>query len=308
MTLLAVKVFDESNNEVVSTISISTDNCNLTEIIPAIRQLVIGQNKKNSPQGWVCGEHTIFFDYMRSNNYFIVAIASLNTSFVKLEKFLVMLKGSMKENMIDSNGIISSKLFQDTCDLLVKSIDSTPNLSISLLGLAKSGKTTFIQQYITEQQLAGFNSYEPTRLLNIVNLEGGSDLPQIRFFDLGMAFQQHWWKFSAESDGYIFFIDMSNNNSINASKELFEEIRNFWDLPFVIAANKMDTSVIKNPRRYLSRKLFVPIRLIYQVETSTGVGLKDLLQNLVTNEIQTKKQYSAVLQRSSNKNGKKRHV
>ncbi len=308
MTLLAVKVFDESNNEVVTTISIGADNCNISEILPTIRQLTIGQNKKNSPQGWVCGKYSFTFDYISSKKLFLVAIASLNTSFVKLKNFLELLKVSIKENLLDATGMISSKQFQDTCDLLVKSVDSSPSLNISLLGLAKSGKTTFIQQHITEQQLAGFNSYEPTRLVNIVNLERSTDLPQIRFYDLGMAFQQHWWKFSAESDGYIFFVDMSDSNSINASKELLEEIRNFWDLPFVIAANKMDNSIIKNPRRYLSRKLFIPIRLIFEVETSTGVGLKALLQNLVTNEIQVKKQYSAVLQRPSTKNESKGHV
>jgi len=308
MTLLAVKVFDESNKEVVTTISIGADNCNISEILPTIRQLAMDQNKKNSPQAWVCGEYSFSFDYISSKSLLLVAIASLNTSFVKLKKFLELLKETIEENSINESGILSSKFFQDTCDLLVKSVDSIPNLRISLLGLAKSGKTTFIQQHITEQQLAGFNSYEPTELVNIVNFEGSSDLPQIRFYDLGMAFQQHWWKFSSESDGYIFFIDISDSNSINASKELLEEIRNFWDLPFVIAANKIDNSTIKNPRRYLSRKLFVPIRLIHEVETSTGVGLKALLQDLVINEIQTKKQYSAVLQRTRTKNESKRRV
>ncbi|MCK4849327.1 MAG: hypothetical protein KAT16_09890 [Candidatus Heimdallarchaeota archaeon] len=70
----------------------------------------------------------------------------------------------------------------------------------------------------------------------------------------------------------------------------------------------MDNSIIKNTRRYLSRKLFVPIKLIYEVETSTGVGLKALLQGLVVNEIQGKKQYSAVLQRPTTKNNNKGHV
>ncbi len=46
MTLLAVKVFNEFHNEVVSTISIGADNCNLSEILPTIRQLIIDQNKK----------------------------------------------------------------------------------------------------------------------------------------------------------------------------------------------------------------------------------------------------------------------
>jgi signal recognition particle receptor subunit beta len=308
MTLFAVKVFDEFNNEVASTISVNADNCNLSELLPTLRQLIINQNTKNSPQGWVCGNYSFLFDYISSKRLFLVAIASLNTSFVKLEKFLKLLKVSLMEYLLDVSGMVSSKFFQDTCDTLVKTVDSSPNLSISLLGLAKSGKTTFIQQHITEQQLAGFNSYEPTRLVNIVNLEGSSDLTQIRFYDLGMAFQQHWWKFSTESDGYIFFIDMSDSISINASKELLEEIRNFWDLPFVIAANKMDNSIVKNPRRYLSRKLFVPIRLIYEVETSTGVGLEALLQGLVSNEIQTKKQYSTVVQRSPTKKDNKGHV
>ena len=308
MTLLAVKVFDENNNEVASTISVNADNCNLPEILPIIRQLVSKNTNLNSPQGWVCGRFSYIFDYLNSKKLLFVVVSTLNTSIVKLEQFLQLLKSSTKKNILEPTGKISPKLFQDTCDVLVKTIDSTPNLRISLLGLAKSGKTSFIQQYITEQQLAGFNSYEPTRLVNIVNLENNPNLPQIRFYDLGMAFQQHWWKFSTESDAYIFFIDMSDQQSIKTSKELLEEIRNFWDLPFVIAANKVDNSIVKNPRRYLSRKLFVPIRLVYEVETSTGVGLEKLLQGLVKNEIQVKKSISTVLQRAPTKSENKGHA
>ena len=301
MTLIAVKVFNGNNDEVASTISVNTEYFNIPEILPIIRQLISNRKNLYSPQGWVCSKFSYIFEYLASQDLLFVVISTLNTSFNKLEQFLSLLKSSMNEYILNSTGEISSKLFQDTCDELIKGIDSTPNLSISLLGLAKSGKTSFIQQYITEQQLAGFNSYQPTSLVNIANLESKSDLPQIRFYDLGMAFQQHWWKFSTESDGYIFFIDMSDPQAIKNSKELLEEIRNFWDLPFVVAANKMDNSVVKNPRRYLSRKMFVPIRLIYEVETSTGVGLETLLHGLVQNEIQVKKPISTVLQRARSK-------
>ncbi len=301
MTLLAVKVFDDDDREIISTISVSPDDYHLSSHLPAIRRL-LDQNYSGYPiQGWVFGERLLAFSYLKAQKILLVAIASMNTSFSKLKAFLKALGKSYKSEIFENQQATFQKDFQDICDTIVRMVDSSITLRISLLGLARSGKTTFVQQYITEQQLAGFNSYEPTKLVNIVTQENSTQSPHLRFYDLGMAFQQHWWKFSTESDGYIFFVDVSDSRAISNSKELLEEIRNFWDLPYVIAANKKDVGSIKNIRRYLSRKFLVPIRLIYETESSTGLGCDLLLQGLIT-EIKKTKAYQPLMQSQPSKN------
>jgi GTPase SAR1 family protein len=301
MTLLAVKVFDDENHEIISTVSVSSDDFELSSQLPIIRQL-LNKNRNGHPiQGWVWGDRFLAFSYLKDQKALLVAIASINTPFSKLKAFLSVLGKSYKTEIFDKHQTSFQKDFQDICDTIVKMVDSSTTFSISLLGLARSGKTTFLQQYITEQQLAGFSSYEPTKLVNIVNQESSTESPHLRFYDLGMAFQQHWWKFSAESDGYIFFVDISDTRAINSSKELLEEIRNFWDLPYVIAANKIDVASIKNVRRYLSRKFLVPIRLIYETECSTGVGCDSLLQGLIT-EIEKANTYQPIVHSQQSKN------
>lgn len=286
MTLLAVKGFDHMNHEVLSSISLSTHDCDVEKVIPEIRKLLCNSDNNKKIPGWVCGDYSIAFSNIQDKNLLLVAIASINTPFIKLRRFLNLLKLSLTDCLKHKQITEIQEIFQELCDSAVNSVDNSIKLNISLLGLEKSGKTTFSHQYITGQRLAGFNSYEPTRLLNIISYENSPDYPHIYFFDLGMAFRQHWWKFSSESDGYIFFVDMADTKSIKKSVDLFEEIRNFWDLPFVVAANKMDMCTIKNPRRYLSRKLLVPIRVIYEVETSTSAGLDRLLGGLIKKEIQ----------------------
>jgi signal recognition particle receptor subunit beta len=102
-----------------------------------------------------------------------------------------------------------------------------------------------------------------------------------------MRFQNQWWKFSRESDGYIFFVS-SDDTRMNEARDLLQEVRNFWDLPFVVAANKRDTAKISNIRKYVCRKLRVPRKIVYETETSTGFGLIELLEGL-EKEIQGKK-------------------
>jgi GTPase SAR1 family protein len=300
MTLLSVKVFDDNNQEIVSTISVTPDDCRLSVSLPAIRSMLIHNENTKPVQGWVCGDKLLAFSYLKSQKVLLVAIASYNTSFSKLRSFLKLLGKSYKSDLFEKHQSSFQRDFQDICDTIVSLVDSSTTLRVSLLGLARSGKTTFLQQYLTEQQLASFNEYEPTKLVNIVTKENSPKSSQIRFYDLGMAFQQHWWKFSTESDGYIFFVDVSDSQSIKASKELLEEIRNFWDLPYVIAANKIDVGLVKNVRRYLSRKLLVPIRLIYETESSTGFGFDPLLQGLIS-EIHKVKSFSSIIQPQSTK-------
>lgn len=286
MTLLAVKVFDQMNHEVLSSISLSTDECDIEKSIPDIKKLLLKSDNNRKVQGWVCGDYCFAFSHLKEKNCLLVAIASINTPFAKLKRFLNLLEISLIDLIKNKEISEIQEIFQEICDSAVNSVDNSINLKISLLGSAKAGKTTFSHQYITGQRLAGFNTYEPTKLLNIIPYENSPAFPKIYFFDLGMAFRQHWWKFCSESDGYIFFVDMADPKSIKGSIDLFEEIRNFWDLPFVVAANKMDICSIKNPRRYLSRKLLIPIRLIYEVETSTSTGLDKLLGGLIKKEIQ----------------------
>lgn len=300
MTLLAVKGFDDNNNEIISTVSVTIEDPQLISVLPSIRKLLLKNNHSNAPQGWIYEDKCVAFSYLQSSHVLFVAIANTNTSFSKLKYFLEALEISLEKKTLEDRNHFKQKEFQDLCDSLLKYVDSLPYINIALLGLARSGKTTFVQQHISGEQIAGFNSYKATPLVNIITVEGSSKNPQLRFYDLGNAFQQHWWKFSPESDGYIFFVDMSDSQSIHASKELFEEVRNFWDLPFVIAANKIDVCSINNPRRYLSRKLSVPIRLIYEVETQTGEGLTPLLEGLIS-EIQ-EETISPVIQPRGSKN------
>ncbi|MHA2175120.1 MAG: GTPase domain-containing protein [Candidatus Hodarchaeales archaeon] len=305
MTLLAVKVFNHMNQEILSSFSISKNECDIEKAIPDIKSLLLSSNTNEKVQGWVCGEHCFAFSHFERKKLLLVAIASRNTPFVKLKRFLNLLEISLIDLLKTKHVNEIQEIFQEICNSVIISVDNSTKLNISLLGLSKSGKTTFIHQYITGQRLAGFNSYEPTPLLNIVSYENSSLHPQIDFFDLGMAFRQHWWKFSSESDGYIFFVDMADNRSIKRSISLFEEIRNFWDLPFVVAANKMDMCSIKNPRRYLSRKLLVPIRLIFEVETSTGSGFDKLLQGLIKNQIRAISERTPVISQHNSKNKSK---
>ncbi len=94
---------------------------------------------------------------------------------------------------------------------------------------------------------------------------------------------------------------MADIKSIKKSISLFDDIRNFWDHPFVVAANKIDVCSIRNPRRYLSRKLQVPIRLVYKVETSTGSGLDKLMRGLIKNEIMDKNLNTPVIPQQKSK-------
>jgi hypothetical protein len=295
MTLFAVKGFDDDNNEIISTISMTVEDVQFKSVLPSIRKLLSENNDQNLPQGWIYEDKYIVFSYSKTAHILFVAIASNNTSFAKLKHFLELLENSWKNRTVETRESMSSKEFQDLCDSLINYVVSQPYLNIALLGLGRSGKTTFLQHYGPEQQLTGFNSYTPTRLVNIVVIDNLLQNSSIRFYDLGIAFQDHWWKFSLDSDGYIFFVDMSDSKSIRASKDLLEEVRNFWDLPFVIAANKIDVSTIKNTQRYLSRKLLVPRNSIYEVETQTGFGMTPLLEGLLS-KIQKKTTFSPVVQ------------
>jgi signal recognition particle receptor subunit beta len=219
----------------------------------------------------------------------LVTVASSNTSFQRLELLLTLLNDHLSKNP-SSLESVSSRDFHDLCNSLIKAIDnSNTELKISLLGLDRSGKSTFVNFLREDRPLAGFESYNPTQLVDIIRIESMGDLPQIQFYDLGYAFQRHWWRFSSESDAFIFFVDSSDPKQIRKSQELFQEVRNFWDLPFVIAANMRDISKIANIRKYLARRFRISSRKIYETNTSTGDGISALLEGLVRKELQGSK-------------------
>jgi GTPase SAR1 family protein len=284
LTLLSVKVFDKDNVEIHSTISVETDNF-IHELIPFLSELARDQSSQNHVQALIRNHHLIAF-YNTPEDLLLVALATLNTSFQRLHSFLEHLGDSLRLDFTLNKLKPSFQYFQDNCDSIAKKVDSTIEMKISLLGLDRSGKTTFANFFSEDKCLAVFDSYIPTNLLNIVKVPPTNNLPSMQFYDLGMAFQNHWWKFSKESDGYIFFFS-SDDTRMNEARDLLQELRNFWDLPFVIAANKRDTSKIINLRKYVSRKLRVPIKIVYETETSTGLGLGELLQGLMR-EIQNK--------------------
>ena len=287
MPLLSVKVFDEKNSEVMSADSVS-NSPQFFDLVPVLGKLAREDNQKDCTQGIIINNQLIAFR-ATIQDLILVTVASVNTSFQRLELFLNLLDDHLSKNPPTPESI-SSRDFHDLCNSLIKAIDnSNTELKVSLLGLERSGKSTFVNYFREDRPLAGFESYNPTQLLDIIRIDARGNLPQIQFYDLGYAFQQHWWRFSNESDAFIFFVDSSNSKQIRKSQELFQEVRNFWDLPFVIAANMRDISRIANIRKYLARRFCISSRKIYETNTSTGDGILALLEGLVKNELQGSK-------------------
>ena len=287
MTLLSVKVFDNNSTELNSTVSVSSDQ-SFYDLIPLLGRLAREETQQGRTQGLIINDQLIVFR-TTINDLMLVSTATINTSFQRLELFLELLDEYLSMHIPTPEAMVSMKRFQDLCNSIVKAVDdSNIELKIALLGLDRSGKTTFVNFLKEDQPLAGFESYQPTQLLNIVRINI-SDLPQLQFYDLGYAYQQQWWRFSNESDGYIFFVDSSDSDRIKKSQELLQEIRNFWDRPFVICANMRDTSRIVNIRKYLARKFRISSRKIYETNTWTGDGVLPLLEGLVKHEMQGKK-------------------
>ena len=288
MTLLSVKVFDDVNSELISTVSISSSQ-QFYKLVPVLGKLAREEQQRGSTKGIIINNQLIAF---RStiHDLMLVSVASMNTSFQRLEMFLNLLNEELSKNVLTPKSIMSPKYFQDLCNSLIKVIDdSNSELTIALLGLGRSGKSSFVNHFRENRPLAGFESYQPTQLLDIIRVDSIGNLPQLCFYDLGYAFQQQWWRFSNESDAYIYFVDSSDSKQIRKSQELFQEVRNFWDQPFVIAANFRDVSKITNIRKYLARRFCISSRKIYEINTSTGDGISALLEGLVQNELQRNK-------------------
>ncbi len=278
MTLLSVKVFDINNKELYSSVSISNDLW-FYNLIPYLGKLA-RESEREQVQALIYNNYLIAFFNILPENSLLVAIASVNTSLRKLEHFLGLLSHTMQ------NSKRSLENFQDVCDSIIRTVDSHQEVKISLLGLERSGKTTFVNSFAKDRPLAEFEAYYPTSLLNIVRMEHIHDLPPITFFDLGKAFSQQWWRFSSESDGYIYFVDSSDSHRMKQAQVLLQELRNFWDLPFVIAANKIDVCRITNVKKYIGRKFQVSSRKVYEINTWTGTGILPLLKGLINNEIE----------------------
>ncbi|UCG01812.1 MAG: hypothetical protein JSW11_19675 [Candidatus Heimdallarchaeota archaeon] len=284
MTLLSVKVFDKDNSELISTVSIANSQ-QFYDLIPILGKLAREETQREHTQGIIIRNQLITFR-ATIQDLLLVSVASVNTSFQRLELFLNLLEEYLSRDIPTSKLLASTKYFQDLCNSIVKEVDnSNTELKIALLGLDRSGKSTFVNYLKEDRPLAGFESYEPTQLLDIIRIDSIGNLPQIQFFDLGYAFQQQWWRFRNDSDGYIFFVDSSDAQRIRKAQELFQEVHNFWDRPFVIAANMRDVSRITNIRKYLARRFRVSSRKIYETNTWTGDGISALLEGLVENEL-----------------------
>jgi signal recognition particle receptor subunit beta len=286
MTILSVKVFDNNDSELCSTISVSYDQ-KIFSLIPFLRTLSAKSSQEQFPdqvQAYIQGEYIVAF-LTTHHNWLLVAIATISTSYLKIQRFLELLYDFIPNDYSP----FDSEKFQSLCDLIISSVDARPLINIALLGLDKSGKTTFIR-YFEENQPLGFEPYQPTKLLNIAKIHQIGTFPySFRFIDLGYSFRQNWYKFSKEADAYIFFVDSSDANRMNQSRDLLQEIRNFWDKPYVVCANKFDSSKVLNIKKYIARKFRVPIRQIYETETSTGNGLLPLLNGLINQEFITNK-------------------
>ncbi|UCG90165.1 MAG: hypothetical protein JSU57_00120 [Candidatus Heimdallarchaeota archaeon] len=300
MTLLSVKVFDKNNTELNSTVPASNDQ-RFNDLIPLLGRLTREETQQGWIQGLIVNNNLIVFR-KTVNDLMLVSIATSDTSFQKLKQFLNLLEKYMYENIPTPKDVVSAKHFQDICNSIIKAVDdSNTELKIALLGLDRSGKSTFLNYFKEDLPFAGFKSYQPTQLLDIIRIDSIGDLPQIQLIDLGYAFQSQWWRFSSESDGYIFFVDSSDPNRIKKSQELFQEIRNYWDRPFVVAANMRDISRIVNIRKYLARKFRISSKVIYETNTWTGDGILPLLEGLVKDEIQRKKIAVSMVHPNKNK-------
>ena len=274
---MSVKAFDINNKELHSSVSISNDQW-FYDLIPYLGKLA-RESQQKQVQALIYNNYLIAFFNLLPENSLLVAIASVNTSLRKLEHFLRLLGRTIQ----NSNKSISN--FQDVCDSIIKTVDTSREVKIALLGLERSGKTTFVNAFAKDRPLAEFEAYHPTSLLNIVRMEHIYDLPPITFFDLGKAFSPQWWRFSSESDGYIYFVDSSDSQRMKKAQELLQEIRNFWDLPFVIAANKIEICRIANIKKYIARKFQVSSKKVYEINTWTGTGILPLLKGLIDYEM-----------------------
>ena len=286
MPLLSVQVFDRNKTELYSYGSVSKFR-RFFELFSLTSWFAGDQSQQTRVQALIINNQLIAF-HNTPNDLLLVGSATLNTSFHELEQFLELLSDSLGNKNPFQND--STEPFQRLCESIINTVDSTKELKIALLGLDGSGKTTFANYFAENQPLAVSASYLPTSLLNIVKVKRIGDLPfHFQFFDLGMAFQRHWWKFRQACNGFIFFMDSSDSQRMTQAQELFQELRNFWDLPCVIAANKCDISKIVNLRKYIARKLRVPVKYVYETETWNGIGLLSLIKGLVKQEIQAKK-------------------
>ncbi len=286
MTILSVKIYDANDTELCSTISVSYD-LKIKSLIPFLRNFsakTLQEQIPNQVQAYIQGEYIIAF-LTTDHNWLIVAIATISTSYLKVQRFLELLYDFIPTD----NTPLDSEQFQSLCDQIISSVDTKPLLNIALLGLDKSGKTTFIR-YFEENQPLGFEPYQPTKLLNISKIQQIGTFPYaFRFIDLGYGFRRNWYKFSKEADAFIFFVDSSDVNRMSLSRDLLQEVRNFWDKPYVVAANKYDFSKVQNIKKYIARKFRVPLRQIYETETSTGRGLIPMLEGLINQEFISKK-------------------
>jgi len=300
MTLLSVKVFDENNSELVSTVSISSSQ-QFHELVPVLGKLAREEKQKGCTQGIIIDDQLIAFR-TTIHDLMLISVASINTSFQRLDLFLNLLNEDLSKDIPTPKSTISSKYFQDLCNSLIKAVDnSKTELKIALLGLGRSGKSSFVNYFRENRSLAGFESYQPTQLLDIIRVDSIGNLPPLHFYDLGYAFQQQWWRFSNESDAYIYFVDTSDPKRIRKSQELFQEVRNYWDRPFVIAANMRDISRITNIRKYLARRFCISSRIIYEINTSTGDGIATLLEGLVRIELQRSKLAVSIVRQNRKK-------
>jgi GTPase SAR1 family protein len=289
--LLSIKIYDENDEELYSTISINKDE-KLNNFIPFFRSLLENNRQLlglEQTLAVIIDECLIAFN-KTEDDLLLVAISTINSSFRKLEHLLELLCKALCENISRGYSNTSKEKFQEICDDIIATIDSYPRLNIALLGLGRSGKTTFIKYFEENTPLAGFEEYEPTDVLNIIDVERIDEFPYaFKFIDLGINFQNHWYEFKNEADAFIFFVDTADAQEMNKSRDLLQELVNFWDMPYVIAANKRDISKIVNIRKYLARKFRVPIRKIFETETMTGTGLIPMLEGLIKKEMSLKK-------------------
>jgi len=130
---------------------------------------------------------------------------------------------------------------------------------VLILGIDNAGKTTYLEQTKTKFN-KNYQAMNPAKITTTVGLNIGKidiDNSRLNFWDLGgqEELQSLWDKYYAESHAIIYVIDSSDQERMDESKHVFDQMignESLVGVPLLLLANKQDldgclsVSTIKN--------------------------------------------------------------